>query len=196
MNQNKVKILSAASHLFLQGGTAALSVRAIAKAAGVSTIGIYSHFEGKQGILDALYIQGFEYVIESLKLPEQALAAREAVLQVAQNYLNFAQSHKAHYRLIFGESDPGYTPSLAAKTVGAQAFSALTQVVGKLFDECASQEEKQIGAMQVWALIHGSISLNNHVVAELVNLNDWKAHVMQALAIMIDGLAPHQATSV
>ena len=56
MSNNKEKILEAASVLFLKGGSAALSVRAIAKAAGVSTIGIYSYFEGKQGILDVLYI--------------------------------------------------------------------------------------------------------------------------------------------
>ena len=62
------KILDAASALFLKGGTNALSVRAIAKGAGMSTIGIYSHFKGKQGISDALYIEGFELVAH-LKYP-------------------------------------------------------------------------------------------------------------------------------
>ena len=54
MKPGKENILQAASELFLEGGSAALSVRAIARRAGVSTMGIYSHFEGKQGSLDAL----------------------------------------------------------------------------------------------------------------------------------------------
>ena len=62
----RTKILNAASELFLEGGGDALSVRAISKRAGLSTIGIYSHFQGKQGILDALYIEGFNHVREAM----------------------------------------------------------------------------------------------------------------------------------
>ncbi|MEM6604761.1 MAG: TetR family transcriptional regulator, partial [Pseudomonadota bacterium] len=56
---NKERILLAASKLLASGGLASLSVRAIATEAGLSTIAIYSHFQGKQGVLDALYIEGF-----------------------------------------------------------------------------------------------------------------------------------------
>ena len=56
MKNSKERILLAASKLFLNGGISALSVRAIARESNLSTIGIYSHFNGKQGILDALYI--------------------------------------------------------------------------------------------------------------------------------------------
>ncbi|MFT6991153.1 MAG: AcrR family transcriptional regulator, partial [Paraglaciecola sp.] len=62
MSDAKNTILQAATELFLEGGSSALSVRAISKRAGVSTIGIYSHFNGKQGILDELYIEGFEKI--------------------------------------------------------------------------------------------------------------------------------------
>ncbi len=188
MNPNKAKILHAASNLFLQGGTAALSVRAIANSAGVSTIGIYSHFEGKQGILDALYIEGFEYVIEAMDVAELGLSPREAVLKATSNYLDFSQTHKAHYRLIFGESDAGYSPSVQAKSVGVKAFAGLTAVAGEMLGETASQTSKQACSLQLWALIHGSVSLRNHAVAELVNMENWQSSVLQAVAILIDGL--------
>ncbi len=67
MSSNKDNILQAASTLLLEKGLAGMSVRAIAKLAGVSTIGIYSHFQGKQGILDALYIEGYQYVGEAMQ---------------------------------------------------------------------------------------------------------------------------------
>ena len=66
MSQTRERILHAAGELFLEGGLQALSVRAIAARAGLSTIGIYSHFDGKQGILDALYIEGFERLYRSM----------------------------------------------------------------------------------------------------------------------------------
>jgi len=66
MNDARKNILAAASSLFLKGGVPSLSVRAIAREAGISTIGIYSHFNGKQGILDALYIEGFNLVYDAM----------------------------------------------------------------------------------------------------------------------------------
>ena len=78
-HQNRDKILHAVSELFLVGGLASLSVRSIAKKAGLSTIGIYSHFEGKQGILDALYIEGFERVGAAM---QEALGIADAEQQI------------------------------------------------------------------------------------------------------------------
>ena len=45
---NKEKIVAAATALFEERGLEALSVRTVAQGAGLSTIGIYSHFKGKQ----------------------------------------------------------------------------------------------------------------------------------------------------
>ena len=50
MTDSKSKILMAASELFAENGAGGLSVRAISGRAGLSTIGIYNHFNGKQGI--------------------------------------------------------------------------------------------------------------------------------------------------
>ena len=56
-------------------------MRAISKRAGLSTIGIYNHFNGKQGILDALYIEGFQMVMTAIRVEDKSLAPRDAVLQ-------------------------------------------------------------------------------------------------------------------
>ncbi len=188
MNQNKAKILEAASELFLEGGTAALSVRAIAKRAGVSTIGIYSHFEGKQGILDALYIEGFEQVAIAMDVLTPGLTARDAVLQASSNYLQLAETHEAHYRLIFGESNGAYAPSNSAKEEAIRAFASLTDLVAKVFPALPSQHSREQAAVRVWALLHGSVSLKHHAVAELVDMSDWKAQALAGVEIFIDGL--------
>lgn len=188
MSSNKEKILEAASVLFLSGGTGALSVRAIAKAAGVSTIGIYSHFEGKQGILDALYIEGFERVAEAMSVPRADLMPRDVVLQAARNYLDLAESSYAHYRLIFGESDASYEPSPEAKSAGATAFEKLMEGIAGLLPDDAKLEAKQMAALQVWSLMHGTVSLRHHAVAGLVDMKSWREDSLKAVVILIDGI--------
>jgi len=188
MKDTKTKILDAASELFLQGGSNALSVRAISKRAGMSTIGIYSHFQGKQGILDALYIEGFERVSEAMDVLEPDSIPREAVLQASRNYLDVAEKYEAHNRLIFGESDGSYVPSKPAQEIGAKAFFSLVKVVATLLPEETTLEKKQDAALQIWSLMHGFISLKQHAISNIVDMSDWKTRVIKALEILIDAI--------
>lgn len=190
MKDTKTKILEAASSLFLAGGAAALSVRAIAKSAGVSTIGIYSHFQGKQGILDALYIQGFQLV-------EQAMSngiapctndpvsddSNAQVMLAARNYLELAETHEAHYKLIFGEVNGSYSPSREAKQASIEAFKVLTAVVASLLPTTATTDEQQSAAMQIWALTHGFVSLKHHAVSGMMDNSDWKEKALAAIGL-------------
>lgn len=193
MITNKEKILEAASALFLSGGTGALSVRAIAKAAGVSTIGIYSHFDGKQGILDALYIEGFEKVETAMTVSTDGVAPRDVVARAASNYLDLAESNGAHYRLIFGESDASYKPSVKAESAGIVAFEKLTSGIAGLLPTGATLGAKQTAALQVWSLMHGAVSLRHHGVAELVDMRDWRENTLKAVMLLIDGIADASA---
>ena len=53
-------LLSSAADILETEGPDGLSVRRIAAAAGVAPMGVYNHFESKFGIVEALFIQGFE----------------------------------------------------------------------------------------------------------------------------------------
>jgi AcrR family transcriptional regulator len=184
MNDTKSNILRAASELFLSGGTGALSVRAIASKAGVSTIGIYSHFQGKQGILDALYIEGFESVSRAMDVTGQT--PRDSVLRASRNYLENAERFEAHYSLIFGKLDGSYEPSPDAQAAGIEAFSRLTRLVGDLLPGSASKPQKQDAAIRVWSVIHGFVGLRNHAVAQLVDMSDWKKRAMDTVEALVD----------
>lgn len=181
------KILTAASSLFLKGGTHALSVRAIAQGAGVSTIGIYSHFKGKQGILDALYIEGFRLVDESMK-QAQGSSPSERVIDACKKILTFSETHAAHYRLIFSSNLKDYTPSEEATHAGQQAFITLTKVVSTIVDKPLSLEERQDMAMQIWALTHGYISLNQHEIRNRIKWDNWKERALDAIRLHIHAL--------
>jgi AcrR family transcriptional regulator len=186
MENIKSKILQAASELFLEGGASALSVRAIASRAGISTIGIYSHFQGKQGILDALYVEGFERVTRAMRTAEATLAPSAAVAQACQNYLDTAEEFSAHYQLIFGQQN-GYQPSESAQLVGVGAFKVLTELVGTLLPG-ASKAARQDAAIAVWSVVHGFVGLRQHAVGQLVAMHDWKQRAMRTIEWVVRGI--------
>src|ERR1700684_11776 len=59
-------LLASASEILEQEGPDGLSVRRIAAAAGVAPMGVYNHFESKFGIIEALFVQGFERLGEAI----------------------------------------------------------------------------------------------------------------------------------
>lgn len=181
-NPNREKILAAASRLFLSGGVAALSVRAIAKVAGLSTMGIYSHFDGKQGILDALYIEGFERVAQAMErsmLDQSLKSPRSIILRASEAYMEVASQYGAHYRLIFGESTDSYKPSTEARESAELAFSKLVDMAGLVLPADADIHDKRKTAVSIWSIVHGHVSLSNHAVSQLPELNDWQTLALQ-----------------
>lgn len=186
---SRTKILNAASQLFLEGGASSLSVRAISKRAGLSTIGIYSHFQGKQGILDALYIEGFNYVRDAMDVDLDGQDTREKVLQAAAGYIRVGQEHEAHYRLIFGESDAGYEPSKEAIEARDKAFSKLVRVAGAYLPEQASVAERRQLALNVWAIVHGYVSISHHAALNDEIKWDWRQAALSAVATQLDATA-------
>ena len=188
MNDTKEKILFAASKLFLKGGTSALSVRSIAREANVSTIGIYSYFQGKQGILDALYIEGFEMVLAATQVPDGITDPKEGAMYAARGYINTAFEFQGHYRLIFGESDTGYQPSAEAKKAGENAFLNIMKVVSHLLPINVSASQQQEAAMQVWSLVHGYVCLKHHAIADVIDASKWEGLILNAVSLHIDAM--------
>ena len=181
MLDNRTKILNAASDLFLSGGLAVLSVRAIAKQAGVSTIGIYSYFDGKQGILDALYIEGFNRVAEAMDVSGLKLSPNEKVMATVKKYLAVADQYGAHYKLIFGELDGKYQPSDQAKRVAEKAFQKLIDIASLTLADDVSLIDKQRKALEMWAIVHGYISLKNHAFPHIMDDKEWRQMILQTI---------------
>ncbi len=193
MSASKTKILTAASELFAEDGASGLSVRAISARAGLSTIGIYNHFQGKQGILDALYIEGFELLMDAIAIDEADYTPRDGVLQGLSNYIDFASARRGHYELMFGRGDPSYLPSSGAISVGAEAFNRLTKLVSRALPESLTSLEKREAALQLWALSHGYVSLQDNAATDLIPNAAWRDLMMNAVAQLLDAIIEKHA---
>lgn len=193
MSDSKTRILTAASELFAESGASGLSVRAISGRAGLSTIGIYNHFNGKQGILDAIYVEGFEMVMRAIDVDLNQQSPRDAVLEGLSNYITLAAQHRGHYQLIFGRGDPSYTPSSAAIAVGEEAFNRLTALVARAIPAHLNGREKREAALQLWALSHGYVSLQDHEATELIPNSAWSDLIMTAVTLHLDAIIAKHA---
>lgn len=188
MKSTKERILLAASKLFLTGGIAALSVRAIARESNLSTIGIYSHFKGKQGILDSLYIEGFTRFKNALDVPINKNNPKESIMTAARGYIEMAMNYRGHYLLIFGESVTDYIPSDLAKASSIQAFLQTTKIIETILPKDATFEQKRNATLQIWSIVHGYIGLMHHAIAEEVDSNLWEGLILDTVSLHIDAL--------
>ncbi len=133
-------LLAAAEALLVAGGPAGLSLRAVARAAGVSHNAPYRHFASREALLAALAAEGFGRLGAALR-QAGGLAGQ------GRAYLAFAAEHPALYRLMFGAELQG-TSHPALREAAAGAFAALAGVAAD-----------RSTALAAWALVHGLAGL-------------------------------------
>lgn len=185
---NKEKILAAAAELLREKDAPGLSVRAIAAQAGTSTIGIYSHFQGKQGVLDALYIEAIDELREAMATAAQLPDPRIAVVQGLETYVTLSREREAGYRLVFGDETPAYQPGEAALEAKLAAFMGLTELVARLFPPDTPPAELKAAAMRMWALVHGFMSISHQVIGKLVSARTLYGELRAGVEAQIDDI--------
>lgn len=110
-------LLTAAATAVAENGAAALSLRALAREAGVSHTAPRHHFGDKRGLLTALATDGYERLAAALR------ATGDDFLEVGVAYVRFALEHPGHFAVMFqpelvDESEPALASArLATRTV-------------------------------------------------------------------------------
>ena len=92
-------------------GAAELTLRRVAQQAGSSTMGIYSCFGGRVGMLEAIYRRGFEMLEDAITNAPASADPRQTVTAIAVAYRRFALGNPALYALMFERPLPGFDPS-------------------------------------------------------------------------------------
>jgi len=143
----KAAILGHAATLVAQRGADGLSLRELARAAGVSHAAPAHHFTDRRGLFTALATEGYRLLAMALT------AARPKFIDAARAYVRFALDHPGHYEVMFDKSlyDEG-DPDLMAATTAAGA--ELNRGVGTLVDAHAKTDPDG-AALAAWSLVHG-----------------------------------------
>ena len=154
---HKATILAQGAALVAERGADGLSLRELARAAGVSHAAPAHHFTDRRGLFTALATEGFGMLAEALT------AARPDFLDAALAYVRFAIDHPGHYEVMFDKSLYDATdPDLVAAETAAGA--ELAAGVGTLYDPRAKNDPKA-AELAAWSLVHGFslLWLNNAI---------------------------------
>ena len=143
----RAAILNEAARLVAQRGADGVSLRELAREAGVSHAAPAHHFSDRRGLFTALAAQGFELLAVGLA------EARPRFLDAALAYVRFALGHPGHYRVMFDKSllDPSNRELAAAE---AAAAAELSLGVASLPDQHA-QADPAGAQLAAWSLVHG-----------------------------------------
>ena len=127
-------LLAAAARLLTEEGPEALSVRRVAAEAGVSAMGVYSRFGGKQGLVEALFLDGFARLQQVLAAVPRTGDPVEDLLEGSRRYRRFALESPAAYAVMFSRAIPEFVPSAPCKLDAAGAFGVLVDAVRRGID--------------------------------------------------------------
>lgn len=141
--------LRAARELLEEDGSAALSLRAVARRAGVSPTAPYRHYADRDALISAVAAEGYGELAGHLAAAHPAPATPDDLAAVAVAYVRFALRHPALFRVMFVEPcDP-----TSGERVDATAI--ISGYVGGIVRRAFPGAEPEALSTAVWALVHG-----------------------------------------
>jgi AcrR family transcriptional regulator len=120
----RAEILEAAWALARSEGLAGLSLRDLATAVGMQSPSLYSYFDSKNAIYDAMFRQGYEEMDSRDDLFTTAPGAAAMRARV-RGFLEFCTQDPARYQLMFQRTLPGFTPSEDSYAVSLRTLDRL-----------------------------------------------------------------------
>jgi AcrR family transcriptional regulator len=156
-------LLEAAVQAIAEVGPAAVSLRDLARRAGVSHAAPAHHFGDKAGLLTAVAADGFRRLAASLR---ETYEATGSVLEVGVAYVGFAVTHRAHFEVMFRPElyHPDDPELVRARE---QARALLYPPAAEAANEASADDVR--AAVAAWSLVHGlaTLWLNHNLPPQL-----------------------------
>jgi AcrR family transcriptional regulator len=158
-------LLDAAIQAILEVGPAAVSLRDLARRAGVSHAAPAHHFGDKAGLLTAVAADGFRRLAATLREAHQATGS---FLEVGVAYVGFAVTHRAHFEVMFRpELYHTDDPELVRARDAARAL--LYPPAAEAATSPNGRDDGVRAAVAAWSLVHGlaTLWLNHNLPPQL-----------------------------
>jgi AcrR family transcriptional regulator len=178
-------LLDAAHELLEEGGNDAITVRAVATRAGVAPMGVYSRFGNKDGLLEALFVRGFDRLhatIAEASGPDALARLRAGCLA----YRRFALEHPHLYELMFRQMLELELSDESLERAASSFGELITRVADAMAAGLLAQGSDVDVAQQIWNSIHGGVSLE---LAGVTFSEDSERTFADMLDALLRGLA-------
>ncbi|HEY3800730.1 MAG TPA: TetR family transcriptional regulator [Caulobacteraceae bacterium] len=153
-------LVDAGRRILEQEGAAALSLRAVAREAGVSPAAPYHHFKDKTELLEAVAHEGWEALGEAIaEARRTAVTPGDALSDIGIAYLRFARENPALYRLMYDTT----RDRTAMPQTAHEDESGYANVQQALVEAGANpdQQELALATIALWCAAHGLAEMAN-----------------------------------
>ncbi len=203
-------LLDAALQVLSEQGLAGLTLRAVARRAGVSEAAPYHHFASKAALVESLVMETLQQLAQALQEATQATEGTplDRLVAVGVAYVRFALEHGASFHILYrpelrGLSRPVPDADGIARSPIDRAGMVAYQVLLDAIVACQQVGEVVPGdplplALTAWATVHGlaQLLLDGVVGAEIVpeGVQPDASHLAPMVtAILAQGLVVRQA---
>lgn len=169
-------VLDAAVAISAEIGPDAISMREVAREAGVSHQAPYHHFGDRAGIFAAISEEGYAELSKAL------LHSRtHGATSMCEAYVHFALQHKGHFRVMFSNDLCNVENYPGALVQADRAFSILLDEVTALLGNDASLSEAKAQATYMWSVAHGlaTLLIDGPLEKKLGGITDVNALIKQ-----------------
>ena len=194
-------VLDAAIAIIKLEGADSLSMREVARRAGVSHQAPYHYFGDRSGIFAAISEEGFIGLAQAFRdVHETEMPAAKAGFIA---YLNFSREHIGHFRVMFRNDICGVITHASTQTAADSAFEELRLMVARITGPEIDPNNAFTFATMLWSLSHGLATLVidgplPNKVPPGTNLEDQIQAVINLATNMVSlevaemGLLPHR----
>jgi AcrR family transcriptional regulator len=145
----RAALVRAAIELLEESGETELSLRAVARRAGVSPAAPYRHYADREALGSAVATVGYRELADRLAAAHPSPSTPVQLASVAVAYVQFALERPALFRIMFGE------PCDRDNDERAAATGAVSLYVRGIVERTFPQADPDALATAIWALVHG-----------------------------------------
>lgn len=150
-------VLDGALDIIATEGANAVSMREVARRAGVSHQAPYHYFTDRAGIFAAITEEGFRKFTEVFSSRLQS--STDPLTDCFQAYVMFALEHRGHYRVMFQSDICGISTHEKARHAADDAFLALLDLAHAVDPTTSSSDDALTLPISLWATAHGLATL-------------------------------------
>lgn len=154
-------LVDAARRILESEGPSALSLRAVAREAGVSPAAPYHHFKDKGELLDAVAHVGWDMLGDSMREGREAAPdVRHAMTEIGVAYVQFAQRHPALYRVMYDASRDKTALPEAMKSDQDSAYCMVQDAFRAAAGPEVPEIDVELATIAAWCAAHGLAEMN------------------------------------
>ena len=187
----KNALIEAGLEILSKEGVSGLSLRKVARKAGVSHSAPYAHFADKQALIAAISTEGYRLLYETMKEIQEEFANEPSrqLVEVAWAYTRFAQTDPAQFKVTFSNAVAREKDYPALVEMTGNCFNQVVRIVeaGQKAGILAPSAPETM-AVSIWSVVHGFASLLiegqiSHLVLERTTVRSLLIFVLDQVTL-------------